>query len=118
MELIFGPEEGQEVKELGQKSLGLPTRVGGAPTPLDAPPASWTARRPPDLFLTPKPLIYTQTSRKEPRSGVPPPQALVATENQSRPVPAPFQRGESLSGGHLHHPGALHDEEGVVHPRG
>ena len=33
MELIFGPEEGQEVKELGQKSLGMPMRVGGVPTP-------------------------------------------------------------------------------------
>ena len=52
------------------------------------------------------------------RSGVPPPEAYVATENQSRPVPAPYRRGESLSGGHLHHPGALHDEERVVLPRG
>ena len=26
--------------------------------------------------------------------------------------------GESFSSGHLHHPGALHDEEGVVLPRG
>ena len=26
--------------------------------------------------------------------------------------------GEPITGGHLHHPGALHDEEGVVHPRG
>ena len=38
MELIFGPEEGHGVKELVQKSLGLPTRVGGAPTPLGVPP--------------------------------------------------------------------------------
>ena len=28
------------------------------------------------------------------------------------------RRGQSLSGVHLHHPGALHDEEGVVLPRG
>ena len=89
-----------------------PTRVGGAP------PISWPPRGPPDLFLTPTPLIYTQTSRKKPRLGVPPLQASVATENQSRPVPAPCRRGQSLSGGHLHHPGALHDEEGVVLPRG
>ena len=27
-------------------------------------------------------------------------------------------RGGSLIGGHPHHPGTLHDEEGVVHPRG
>ena len=62
--------------------------------------------------------IYPKTIGKHNRSGVPSPEASVATENQSRPVPAPFQRGESLSGGHLHHPGALHDEEGVVLPRG
>ena len=34
------------------------------------------------------------------------------------PVPAPCRRGGSLTGGHLHHPDDLHDEEGVVHPRG
>ena len=38
MELIFGPKEGHGVKELGQKSPGLLARVGGAPTPLGAPP--------------------------------------------------------------------------------
>ena len=62
--------------------------------------------------------IYPKNTREQNRSGVPPPEASVATENQSRPVPAPCRRGESLSGGHLHHLGALHYEEGVVHPRG
>ena len=52
------------------------------------------------------------------RLGVLPAEASVDTENQSRPIPAPWRRGQSLSGGHLHHPGALHDEEGVVLPRG
>ena len=61
---------------------------------------------------------YPKASRTEIRSGVPPPEASIATKNQSRPVSAPCQRGKSLSGGHLHHPGALHDEEGVVLPRG
>ena len=46
------------------------------------------------------------------QSRVPPLDASVAIENQSRPVSAPCRRGESLSGGHLHHPGALHDEGG------
>ena len=67
-------------------------------------PRGWGARPlprgslgdPPDLFSTPKPLIYTETSRKKPRSGVPPPQASVATENQSRPVPAPCRRGVGI----------------------
>ena len=62
--------------------------------------------------------IYPKTIGEQNRSGVTPPEASVATENQSRPVPAPCRRGKPLSGGHLHHPGALHDEEGIVHPRG
>ena len=62
--------------------------------------------------------IYPKNIREHNRSGVSLPEASVATENQSRPVPAPCQRGQSLSGVHLHHPGALHDEEGVVLPRG
>ena len=62
--------------------------------------------------------IYPKNIREHDRPGVPPPEASVATESQSRPVPAPCWRGKSFSGGHLHHPGALHDEEGVVLPRG
>ena len=37
----------------------------------------------PDLFSMRTPLIYPQTSKTEPRSGVLPPQASVATKNQS-----------------------------------
>ena len=84
----------------------------GAPLPRGAPIA------PPMFSLHPYIPMYRKTSRIENRSGVLPPEASVATENQSRPVPAPCQRGESLSGGHFHHPGVLHDEEGVVLPRG
>ena len=62
--------------------------------------------------------IYPKTIGEHNRSGVPPPEASVATESQSRHVLAPCWRGQSLSGGHLHHPSALHDEEGVVLPRG
>ena len=60
--------------------------------------------------------IYPKNTAEHNRSGVPPPEASVATESQSRPIPAPCRRGQSLSSGHLHHPGALHDEEGVVLP--
>ena len=28
------------------------------------------------------------------------------------------REGKTITGGHLHHPGALYDKEGVVHPRG
>ena len=62
--------------------------------------------------------IYPKTIREQNRSGVPPPQASVATKNQSGPCSGTLPEGGSLTGGHLHHPGALHDEEGVVHPRG
>ena len=82
------------------------------PLPRGAPEA------PPTYPLHPYIPTYRKTSRKEIRSGVPPHQASVATKNHSRPVPAPCRRGQSFSGGHLHHPGALHDEEGVVLPRG
>ena len=37
--------------------------------------------------------MYPKTSETEIRSGLPPPEASVATENQSRPVPAPCRRG-------------------------
>ena len=62
--------------------------------------------------------IYPKTFGEQNRSGVPPPQASVATKNQSGPCSGTLPEGGSLTGGHLHHPGALHDEEGVVHPRG
>ena len=62
--------------------------------------------------------IYPKNIGEENRSGVPPPQASVATKNQSGPCFGTLPEGGTLTGGHLHHPGALHDEEGVVHPRG
>ena len=62
--------------------------------------------------------IYPKTSRTENRSGVPPPEASVATKSQSGPCSGTLPEGGTLTGGHIHHPGALHDEEGVVHPRG
>ena len=43
----------------------------------------------PHLYIS----IYPKTTRGHNRSGVPPPEASVATENQSRPVLAPCRRG-------------------------
>ena len=57
------------------------------PLPRGAPVA------PPTYPLHPYISTYPKTSRTKDRSGVPPPQASVATENQSRPVPAPCRRG-------------------------
>ena len=43
---------------------------------------------------------------------------IYSLHTKSGPVPPPFRMGGSITGGHLHHPGALHDDEGVVDPRG
>jgi len=61
---------------------------------------------------------YPKTIINQDRSGVPPPQASVATKNLSGARFGTLPEGESITSGHLHHPGALHDEEGVFHPRG
>ena len=73
---------------------------------------------PPTYFFHPYIRTYPKTSRTEDRLGVPPPQASVATKNQSGPCSGTLPEGDPITGGHLHHPGAIHDEEGVVHPRG
>ena len=93
--------------------------VGGAPTPLGC------ALHPPGPLVAPLTYffllyipIYHKTIGEHNRSGVPPPQASVATKSQSGPCSGTLPDGGTLTGGHLHHPGALHDEEGVVHPRG
>ena len=67
---------------------------------------------------TPKNPINIETIRNNPRSKVPLPQASIATKNQSRPRSGTLPEGKIITGGHLHHPGDHHDEEGVVHPRG
>ena len=73
---------------------------------------------PPTSSFHPYIPSYPKTSRTEDRSGVPPPQASIATKNLSGALPGSLSEGGSFTGGHLHHPGALHDKEGVVHPRG
>ena len=103
-----GPEESRAVHE-----------GGGRAHPLGHGPLSrGRLEDSPDMRPTPKIPINPETPRKKPRSGVPPPQASVATKNQSGARSGTLPEGGSLTGGHLHHPGALHDEEGVVHPRG
>ena len=111
--IFYGPKEASGVKELGQKSPEPSTRVEGAPPYLVD-----DLETPPNVRPTPKIPINTETPKKKPRSGVPPPQASVATKNLSRALSGTLSEGESITGGHLHHPDALHDEKGVVHPRG
>ena len=86
--------------------------VGGAPTPLGRISSLAYFFR---LYIS----IYPKNFREQNRSGVPPPQASVATKSQSAPCSGTLPEGGSLTGGHLHHhPDDLHDKEGIVHPRG
>ena len=73
---------------------------------------------PPTYPLHPYIPTYPKTSRTENRSGVPPLQASVAIKNLSGARSGTLPEGDPITGGHLHHPGAIHDEEGVVHPQG
>ena len=63
--IFYGPKEAPRVKELGQNSLRLSTRVGGAPYPPGHGPLSrGRFGDPPDVKPTPKIPINTETSRK------------------------------------------------------
>ena len=92
------------------RDRGPPTRRG----PLSRGPLE---HLPTDFFRLYSPT-YPKNIHGEDRSGVLPPQASVATKNLSGARSGTLPEGELITGGHLHHPGALHDEEGVVHPRG
>ena len=70
------------------------------------------------VIPTPKILINTKTPRNNPRTLTPPPQASVPLKSHLQPFSDTLPERGIITGGHLHHPGGLHDEEGVVHPRG
>ena len=72
---------------------------------------------PTDFFHLYKPT-YPKTIEYQDRSGVSLPRAYVATKNLSGVRAGTLPEGEPITGGHLHHPDAIHDEEGVVYPRG
>ena len=116
--IIFGPKETPEGLEEGQKSHEGVTSPGGMTTPRPHLPGLWPPRGPNRRNSTAINSYKFRNPQKKPRSGVPPPQASVATKNQSGARSGTLPEGESISGGHLHHPGDLHDEEGVVLPRG
>ena len=109
--MIFGTNViqrlGVDVKKEARRPRGREARSHPR-GPLAAPPTYF--------FLLYIP-IYLENIKGHHRSGVPPPQASVATKNQSGPCSGTLPEGGSLTGGHLHHPDTLHDEEGVVHPR-
>ncbi len=117
--VIFGTEPVSRTWSASQGIIEEATRQGGAPTPPGrALPSRGPLEAPPtDFFRLYKPT-YPKNIENEDRSGVPPLQASVATKNLSGACSGTLPEGGSLTGGHLHHPGIIHDEEGVVHPRG
>ena len=114
----FWKERSPEDLECTSGDLRGGHEAGGTPTPGRALHPREPPVHPLTYFFRLYISIYPKNIREHNRSGVPPLEASVATESQSRPVPAPCRRGQSFPGVHLHHPGALHDEEGVVLPRG
>ena len=93
-EVIFGRKATGKTWSACQERNEGATRQGGAPTPLGralhprgplVAPLTYFFR----LYIS----IYPKTIGEHNRSGVPPPEASIATENQSRPVPAPCRRG-------------------------
>jgi hypothetical protein len=62
--------------------------------------------------------INRETPRNKPRTLTPLPQASVPKKYDLEPCFGTLPNGGIIIGGHLHHPGGLHDEEGVVHPQG
>ena len=105
---------GVDVREASRKPRGTEAR----PTPWARPHPRGPLVAPLTYFFLLYIPIYPKTFEEQNRSGVPPPQASVATKNQSGPCSGTLPKEGTLTGGHLHHPGALHDEEGVVLPRG
>ena len=104
--------EYKQGKLQGGQEIGGRAHPPGRPlsrAPLVAPPT--------DFFRLYSP-IYPKNIIGEDRSGFLPPQVSVATKNLSGVRSGTLPEGGSLTGGHLHHSGALHDEEGVVHPWG
>ena len=86
-------------EDLDPMSSNQPGRhkVGGAPTPRRALHPRGPPVAPLTYFFRLYISIYPKTIGEENRSGVPPPEASVATESQSRPVPAPCRRGNPSS---------------------
>ena len=116
--VIFGKKAIQETWSARQGINEERTRQGARPPPGRALHPHGPLVAPLTYFFLLYIPIYPKNFGEPNRSGVPPPQASVATKKHSGPCSGTLPEGGSLTGGHLHHPGALHDEEGVVLPRG
>ena len=114
-ELFFERKQSRRLGVDVREASRCPRSREACPTPLGARP---TLVAPLTDFFRLYMSIYPKNIGEQNRSGVPLLQASVATKNQSGPYSGTLPEGGTLTGGHLHHPGALHDEEGVVLPRG
>ena len=106
--IIFGTNVIQESWSGHQERSEEATRQEGAPrgarrTPHPCGPLT----APPTYFFLLYIPIYPENIQEHNRSGVPPPQASVATKNKLGPYSGTLPEGGSLTGGHLHHPDAL-----------
>ena len=114
--VIFGTNAIQETWSGRQEAVEASTRQEGALGGWARPHPRGPLVAPLTDFFRLYMSIYPKNIGEKNISGVPPAEASLATENQSRPILAPCRRGGSRSGSHLHHPGALLDKEGVVRP--
>ena len=116
--IFFGTKETLEASWKDQKSHEVPTRHRGTP-------GVWHAHVPRgpilahlDVIPTLKNHINRETPRNNPRFWTTPSQASVPLKYHLETRSGTLSEGEIITVGHLHLPGGLHDEEGVVHPRG
>ena len=93
--------------ELKSRKLRGGHEGGGRPPTGRAPVSRGPLVAPPTDFFRLYKSIYPKTFGEHNRSGVPPPQASVATKNLSGALPGTLPEGGSFAGGHLHHPGAI-----------
>ena len=86
--------ERKQSRRLGVDVKKQLRRPRGCKAGWEHPAPSWAPCGSPDRLISPIYIsIYPKNIEYQDRSGVPPPQAFVATENQSKPVPAPCRRG-------------------------
>ena len=104
--------EGREGEGVGHKTPGRAWALARAPVGCAHLEAHLSVKP------TPKIPVNRETIRNNPRSKVPPLQAYIDTENQSGARSDNLPEGEIITGGHLHHPGSHHDEEGVAYSWG
>ena len=79
--VIFGTEAIQKTWSIRKGSNKEGTRQGARPPPWACPPPSWAPRGPLTYSFRLYISIYPKTIGEQNRSGVPPPEASVATKN-------------------------------------